>query len=158
MSKEPSNFWMFIFYSFAIFRHIVLRQDHYECAVLLLMRGARLDVKNKNGKMPSECMSGSDAKAKSIIRLSTTLHQMMAEAKTTARSERVVRNDVTKAKETNPIQCVNSVDEEDEPSDYVYVSKNCVTNSVPIDRNIAKLQVSQRLYFMNVMIRAFSVH
>ena len=39
-----------------IFRHIALRRDHYECAVLFLMRSARLDVKNENGEIPEDCM------------------------------------------------------------------------------------------------------
>ena len=38
------------------FRHIALRQDHYEVAVLFLMRGANLKVKNKNGQEPVEVM------------------------------------------------------------------------------------------------------
>ena len=33
-------------------RHIALRQDHYECAVLFIMRKARLDLANKN--LPNE--------------------------------------------------------------------------------------------------------
>ncbi len=80
---------------------------------------------------------------KTIVQLSTILHQMMAEAKmsTNGVREKILSNDITKAKENNPIQCVNAIDEELEPSEYVYVSKNCVTNSVPIDRNISKLQV-----------------
>lgn len=81
---------------------------------------------------------------KTIVQLSTILHQMMAEAKISPNSvgEKIVSNDITKAKESNPIQCVNAIDDELEPSEYIYVSKNCVTNSVPIDRNISKLQVT----------------
>ena len=31
--------------------HIALRQDHYECALLLLARGARLDLPNSQGQV-----------------------------------------------------------------------------------------------------------
>lgn len=123
------------------FRHIVLRQDHQDCAMLFLMRGARLDIKNNNGQIPEECMMSKDSESKNLVRLSTMLHSMMA-----SRRARIVTNDITKAKETNPIQCVNDIDDAKEPTDYVYVSKNCVTNSVPIDRNIAKLQVGHFSY------------
>jgi hypothetical protein len=36
--------------------HIALRRDHYECAVLLIMRSARMDLKNENGELPADCM------------------------------------------------------------------------------------------------------
>lgn len=42
--------------NFFNFRHIALRRDHYECAVLFLMRSARLDIKNENGEVPEDCM------------------------------------------------------------------------------------------------------
>ena len=56
-------------------------------------------------------------------------------------TERIVSNDISRAKENNPIQCVNGIDDCPEPTDYVYIKENCVTNPVPIDRNISKLQV-----------------
>ena len=121
------------------------------------MRSAKLDIKNKNGLTPVECMPGhgvatsAEAEAvecRMVIKLSTTLQSLMAEAGKNApggilpRSEKIVTNDITRAKETNPIQCVNGVDDCDQPTGYTYVSKNCVTNAVPLDRNISKLQVS----------------
>ncbi len=120
--------------------HIVLRQDHYECAMLFLMRKARLDILNKNNQTPADCMTTSNTECKLIMKLSTTLHQMMSQAET-ARSERIVTNDITKGKESNPIQAVNMVDDAGEPDGYIYVSKNCVTNPIPLDANISKLQV-----------------
>ena len=56
--------------------------------------------------------------------------------------ERIVTNDLTRGKETNPIQCVNDLDEVNEPVDYVYVKSNVVTSStIPLNRNISTLQV-----------------
>ena len=51
-----------------VFRHIALRQDHYECAVLFLMRGANLNVDNKDGKKPVDLMTTKDASCRTIVR------------------------------------------------------------------------------------------
>lgn len=44
--------------------------------------------------------------------------------------------------ENVPIPCVNGVDGEPCPEDYKYVSENCETSTMNIDRNITHLQVS----------------
>lgn len=41
-----------------------------------------------------------------------------------------------------PIPCVNGVDGEPCPEDYKYISENCETSTMNIDRNITHLQVS----------------
>lgn len=126
--------------------HIAIRQDHLECVVLFLMRKARLDIRNENGQLPVDCMAEDEPKCKTIMKLSTTLHQMMAEAKPLPGQfnaqilERIVTQDLSRGKETIGIQCVNGMDDVGEPSGYVYVPKNCVTDAVPVERNISKLQ------------------
>lgn len=40
-----------------------------------------------------------------------------------------------------PIPCVNGVDREPCPEDYKYISENCETSTMNIDRNITHLQV-----------------
>ena len=57
--------------------HIALRQDHYECSLLFLMRKARLDLRNKNDQLPVDCISVKNPKCATIIKLSTTLHDLM---------------------------------------------------------------------------------
>lgn len=106
------------------------------------MRGARLDVKNKNKLTPAECMVKGDEnlECRNIVRLSTLLHEMMSDGHH-GRSEKVVLNDISRGKESAPIQVVNAMDDEGEPGGYVYVGKNCVTNAIPLDANISKLQV-----------------
>ena len=127
--------------------HIALRQDHLECVVLFLMRKARLDIRNENGQLPVDCMQDENAKCKTVVKLSTTLHQMMAEAKPLPGQfnaqilERIVTQDLSRGKESISIQCVNGMDDSAAPDGYIYVAKNCVTDSVPVDRNISKLQV-----------------
>lgn len=120
--------------------HIALRQDHYECVVLFLMRRARLDLVNKNGQKPVECIVAKNPKCATIVKLTTTLNDLMKDTPT-QRLERIVINDLTHGKETNPIQCVNDLDGENEPTNYVYVKHNVVTSNIPLDRNIATLQV-----------------
>ena len=118
-----------------------MRQDHYECVVLFLMRRARLDLENKNGQKPVECMPGKNPKCGTIVKLTTTLNELMQNAPKQY-LERIVTNDLTRGKETNPIQCVNDLDEVNEPVDYVYVKSNVVTSStIPLNRNISTLQV-----------------
>ena len=117
-----------------------MRQDHYECVVLFLMRKARLDLKNKNGQLPVDCIVAKNPKCATIVKLTTTLQSLMKDTKV-ERTERIVCNDLTRGKETNPIQCVNDLDDAQEPVDYCYVKHNVTTTSVPVDRNISTLQV-----------------
>uniref|UniRef100_A0A7N9APA7 Euchromatic histone-lysine N-methyltransferase 2 n=1 Tax=Mastacembelus armatus TaxID=205130 RepID=A0A7N9APA7_9TELE len=48
--------------------------------------------------------------------------------------------DIAQGYENVPIPCVNAVDDEGCPSDYKYVSENCETSAMNIDRNITHLQ------------------
>lgn len=54
-------------------------------------------------------------------------------------------SDVAQGYENVPIPCVNAVDDEGCPSDYKYVSENCETSAMNIDRNITHLQVGLSL-------------
>jgi len=122
--------------------HIALRQDHYECAVLFLMRGANLNIENKDSKKPVELMTSKDAKCRTIVRLTTLLQSLMKDTKQYF-FEKIISNDITNGKESLPIQCVNDLDYEGVPTNYVYVTSNCVTSNIPIDRSIATLQHCQ---------------
>ena len=85
-------------------------------------------------------MMGKAPKCASIVKLTTTIQELMSNAPKN-RLERIICNDLTHGKETNSIQCVNDLDDENEPKNYVYVKSNVVTTSIPLDRNIATLQV-----------------
>lgn len=50
--------------------------------------------------------------------------------------------DITLGKENNPIPGVNAVDEEENPTDYLYITENCETTPLNINRTITSLQVS----------------
>jgi len=51
-----------------------------------------------------------------------------------------VRSDISRGQEQNPIQCVNAEDDEGEPTDFVYVSENCFTSNITVERTITSLQ------------------
>lgn len=55
-------------------------------------------------------------------------------------------SDIAQGYENVPIPCVNAVDDEGCPSDYKYVSENCETSAMNIDRNITHLQVGTLIY------------
>lgn len=56
--------------------------------------------------------------------------------------------DIARGYERIPIPCVNSVDSEPCPSNYKYVSQNCVTSPMDIDRNITHLQVRDCVFVL----------
>ena len=120
--------------------HIALRQDHYECALYLVTRGSRLDLANNQGQLPAHCLDGANNRAASLIQLGTTLQKLMAERKAKFLPEKKVSPDISNGKETIPITAINGEDLELGPSGYVYVKNNVITNPLPIDRNISKLQ------------------
>ena len=53
----------------------------------------------------------------------------------------LICSDITKGKEANPIQCVNGVDDEPKPQDYIYITENCFTSPLHVDRTINSLTV-----------------
>ena len=120
--------------------HIALRQDHYECALYLITRGSRLDMANNQGQLPAHCLDGDKSRAAGLIQLGTTLQKLMSERKAKYLPEKKVSPDISNGKETIPITAINGEDLELGPSGYVYVKNNVITNPLPIDRNIAKLQ------------------
>ena len=56
-------------------------------------------------------------------------------------SERILHRDLSKGKEYYQIQVVNGVDNEPYPIDFMYVTENCETSMINIDRTISSLQV-----------------
>lgn len=52
-----------------------------------------------------------------------------------------VTSDIAGGKEEVPIPCVNGVDEDELPKDYLYIAENCEASNVTIDRTITSLKV-----------------
>ncbi|XP_011883721.1 PREDICTED: histone-lysine N-methyltransferase EHMT2-like [Vollenhovia emeryi] len=49
---------------------------------------------------------------------------------------KILTNDISRGKETNPIQCVNGYDSEDKPTDFLYVTENCFTSNINVDHTV----------------------
>ncbi|XP_035197284.1 histone-lysine N-methyltransferase EHMT1 isoform X1 [Oxyura jamaicensis] len=117
--------------------HIAARENRYECVVLFLSRGSDVTLKNKEGETPLQC-SSLNSQVWVALQMNKTLRESSTEKP--AQIEKVVSRDIARGYERIPIPCVNSVDSEPCPSNYKYVSQNCVTSPMDIDRNITHLQ------------------
>ncbi|XP_062930039.1 histone-lysine N-methyltransferase EHMT1-like isoform X5 [Mobula hypostoma] len=117
--------------------HIASRENHYECVVLFLSRGAAVNIKNKEGETPLECSS---LNSQVWVALQVNKKLKQASANKLTQVEKLVSRDIGRGYEPVPIPCVNGVDDEPCPNDYKYVSQNCVTSPMNIDRNITHLQ------------------
>lgn len=53
----------------------------------------------------------------------------------------ITHRDISRGKEQLAIQCINAVDDEIAPVDFLYVTENCETMPIKIDRTITSLQV-----------------
>ncbi|XP_075734791.1 histone-lysine N-methyltransferase EHMT1-like isoform X1 [Rhipicephalus microplus] len=117
--------------------HVAARQDNYDVVLLLMNNKARWDIANKLGHTPMECCKDDKVTSYILLSINQKLGQLV---KSKLRVERVLHRDISKGKERHPIACVNGVDDEPAPSDFLYMTKNCQTAPVPLDRNIATMQ------------------
>ncbi|XP_077162715.1 histone-lysine N-methyltransferase EHMT1 isoform X6 [Paroedura picta] len=117
--------------------HIAARENRYECVVLFLSRGSDVALKNKEGETPLQC-SSLNSQVWVALQMNKTLKESTPEKP--VQMEKILSRDISRGYERIPIPCVNSVDSEPCPSNYKYVSQNCVTSPMNIDRNITHLQ------------------
>uniref|UniRef100_A0A7J8ED22 [histone H3]-lysine(9) N-methyltransferase n=2 Tax=Molossus molossus TaxID=27622 RepID=A0A7J8ED22_MOLMO len=117
--------------------HIAAREDRYACVVLFLSRDSDVNLKNKEGETPLQCAS-LHSQVWSALQMSKALRDSAPDRPVPV--EKTVSRDIARGYERVPIPCVNAVDSEPSPSNYKYVSQNCVTSPMNIDRNITHLQ------------------
>ncbi|KAJ3609352.1 hypothetical protein NHX12_023875 [Muraenolepis orangiensis] len=117
--------------------HIAAREGFLECVTLFLSRGANIDTTNREGDTPLS-LAPPDTPVWVALQINRKLRRGVANR--ALRTERIVSSDVAQGYENLPIPCVNAVDEDGCPSDYKYVSENCETSAMNIDRNITHLQ------------------
>ncbi|XP_023665526.1 histone-lysine N-methyltransferase EHMT2 isoform X7 [Paramormyrops kingsleyae] len=117
--------------------HIASREGYLDCVTLFLSRGAEIDIKNREGDTPLSL-----ARCDSPVWVSLQINRKLRKgiANRILRTEKIICSDVAQGYENVPIPCVNGVDEEGCPSDYKYISENCETSAMNIDRNITHLQ------------------
>ncbi|RZF40094.1 hypothetical protein LSTR_LSTR002497 [Laodelphax striatellus] len=117
--------------------HIAARQNAFSCVVLLLARGSKVDMHNRAGLMPLECCLDVESPAYKAIKLNVELRPLSCKSR---RPTKILTNDITRGHEVNPVQCINAYDDEGIPQDFVYVTENCFTSNITVDRTITSLQ------------------
>ncbi|XP_076006071.1 histone-lysine N-methyltransferase EHMT2 isoform X2 [Genypterus blacodes] len=117
--------------------HIAAREGYLECVTLFLSRGADIDIVNREGDTPLS-LARADTPVWVALQINRKLRRGISNRM--LRTERIICSDVAQGYENVPIPCVNAVDDEGCPSDYKYVSENCETSAMNIDRNITHLQ------------------
>ncbi|KAM4630901.1 histone-lysine N-methyltransferase EHMT2 [Polymixia lowei] len=117
--------------------HIASRESFLECVTLFLSRGADIDIMNREGDTPLT-LARADTPVWVALQINRKLRRGISNRM--LRTERIICSDIAQGYENVPIPCVNAVDEEGCPSDYKYVSENCETSAMNIDRNITHLQ------------------
>ncbi|XP_029467385.1 histone-lysine N-methyltransferase EHMT1 isoform X3 [Rhinatrema bivittatum] len=117
--------------------HIAARENRYECVVLFLSHGSDVNLKNKEGETPLEC-SSLNSQVWVALQMNKSVKETSMEKP--AQVEKTVNRDIARGYERIPISCVNAVDSESCPTNYKYVSQNCVTSPMNVDRNITHLQ------------------
>uniref|UniRef100_A0A670I4Y9 [histone H3]-lysine(9) N-methyltransferase n=1 Tax=Podarcis muralis TaxID=64176 RepID=A0A670I4Y9_PODMU len=117
--------------------HIAARESYHECVLLFLSRGADTEVRNKEGDTPLD-LTLENSEVWFALQLNRKIRQGIMNR--SVRTERIISRDVARGYENVPIPCVNSVDDEPCPEDYKYISENCETSTMNIDRNITHLQ------------------
>ncbi|XP_073496404.1 histone-lysine N-methyltransferase EHMT1 isoform X6 [Phyllobates terribilis] len=113
--------------------HIAARENRYECVSLFLTHGAEVGLKNKEGETPLECCSPNS-------QVWTALKNRSNSSEKPKQEEIVLNRDISRGYENTPIPCINGEDLEPCPINYKYVSQNCVTSPLNVDRNITHLQ------------------
>ncbi|XP_064407988.1 histone-lysine N-methyltransferase EHMT2 isoform X2 [Latimeria chalumnae] len=117
--------------------HIAAREGYHDCVILFLSRGADIDIPNKEGDSPLDlALESTDVWF--ALQLNRKLKQGIANR--SFHTEKIISRDIARGYEKVPIPCVNAVDMEPCPEDYKYISENCETSTMNIDRNITHLQ------------------
>ncbi|XP_041644377.1 histone-lysine N-methyltransferase EHMT1a [Cheilinus undulatus] len=117
--------------------HVAARENHLECVMLFLSRGADVNQRNKEGEMPLDCcIHGS----KVWTALNANKKLTDARRGRDCQGERVLSRDISRGYEAIPITCVNGVDSEPCPENFKYIPDSCVTSPLNIDKDITHLQ------------------
>ncbi|XP_054715452.1 histone-lysine N-methyltransferase EHMT1-like [Uloborus diversus] len=118
--------------------HIAARQDAFPCVTLFLSRGVDVSITNKAGLLPAECCLDKNGNTYMALSLNMLLKKLTV--KYAHKAEKILHRDISRGKEQIAIQCVNMIDEEQPPLDFLYVTENCETMPIKIDRTITSLQ------------------
>nr|XP_022910079.1 histone-lysine N-methyltransferase EHMT1 [Onthophagus taurus] len=115
--------------------HIAAREDKYNAVILLLLREGDASLSNKLGETPIDCAleNGDCFRA---INLNVQLRTIWWRQQ---KNRIILTNDITNGRELNPIQCVNQVDGDPKPGDFVYITDYCFTSDINVDIKVTSL-------------------
>ncbi|XP_043858794.1 histone-lysine N-methyltransferase EHMT2 isoform X5 [Dromiciops gliroides] len=117
--------------------HIAARESYHDCVLLFLSRGADPELRNKEGDTAWDL---TPERSDVWVALQLNRKLRLGVGNRVLRTEKIICRDVARGYENVPIPCVNGVDGEPCPEDYKYISENCETSTMNIDRNITHLQ------------------
>ncbi|XP_034027154.1 histone-lysine N-methyltransferase EHMT1-like [Thalassophryne amazonica] len=117
--------------------HVAARENHLECVMLFLSRGADSNQQNNEGETPLDC-SVNGSKVWTILNTNKKLTNVWRGRD--SHGERLLSRDISRGYEAIPIACVNGVDCEPCPQNFKYIPDNCVTSTLNIDKDITHLQ------------------
>uniref|UniRef100_I3JNL0 Euchromatic histone-lysine N-methyltransferase 1a n=1 Tax=Oreochromis niloticus TaxID=8128 RepID=I3JNL0_ORENI len=120
--------------------HVAARENHLECVMLFLSRGADVSQRNRDGETALDCCA---CGSKVWTALNTNKKLTDARRGRECRGERVLSRDISRGYEAVPITCVNAVDSEPLPENFKYIPDSCVTSPLNIDKDITHLQCSE---------------
>uniref|UniRef100_A0A7N9ASU0 Euchromatic histone-lysine N-methyltransferase 1a n=1 Tax=Mastacembelus armatus TaxID=205130 RepID=A0A7N9ASU0_9TELE len=114
--------------------HIASRENHLECVMLFLSRGADVYQRNREEETPLDCCAHG-----SKVWTALNANKKLTDARR-GRDCHGERVDISRGYEAVPITCVNGVDSEPCPKNFKYIRDNCVTSPLNIDNDITHLQ------------------
>ncbi|CAN9512740.1 unnamed protein product [Ophioblennius macclurei] len=117
--------------------HVAARENHLECVVLFLSRGADVSLRNAEGQTALDCCP-----CGSKVWAALNANKKLTDARRgrDCLGERVLSRDVSRGYESVPISCVNAVDGEPCPENFKYIPDSCVTSLLNMDKDITRLQ------------------
>uniref|UniRef100_A0AAQ5YZJ7 Euchromatic histone-lysine N-methyltransferase 1a n=1 Tax=Amphiprion ocellaris TaxID=80972 RepID=A0AAQ5YZJ7_AMPOC len=117
--------------------HVAAREQHLECVMLFLSRGADISQRNRDGETALDC-----CKCGSKVWMALNTNKKLTDARRgqERHGEKVLNRDISRGYEAVPIPCVNGVDSEPCPENFKYIPDSCVTSPLNIDRDITHLQ------------------
>ena len=109
--------------------------------VLLLSRGASINVMNNNNETPLACARDQNSMVWMALRVNSQLKSATSVAQRSV--EKMVHRDISLGRENQAVSAINSIDESPAPLDFLYVTESVETTILPINRTVTSLQVSQ---------------
>ncbi|KAF7242953.1 Histone-lysine N-methyltransferase EHMT1, partial [Varanus komodoensis] len=101
--------------------HVAAQEGSYECLALLLAHGAKVSLKNQAGQLPLHYAAPGSPSWRALHTFSALPPRQV---------ENILCRDISRGFENIPIPCLNGVDNEPCPHDFLYITQNLISESV----------------------------